>query len=277
MIKHLIISVFFILFCFYLTAQNFHTPVAAGYSKLTTYSSHHGDAFSFSGNQAALANAKNFSAGIYGERRFMLQELSLYNLAAALPTPSGNFGLRGSYYGNSEYNESQIGLAYGRNLGNIISIGAQFNYNFFQISGYGNSSAINFEAGIIFHVTEVLNIGLHAYNPTNARIGKNEEEKLPAVYTAGIGYDASVNFFFSGEIQKVEDQNVSINAGMQYKILDKIFARGGFTSATSSYYIGAGVMLKIFRIDATATLHPQLGITPGLMIIFNGNNKPGEK
>ena len=93
---------------------------------------------------------KNASAGVYGERRFMLDELSLYQLAIAVPTNSGNFGVKAGYFGFSDYNESQMGLAYARKLGSKVDIGVQFNYNGIQVSGYGNSSAINFEIGTDF-------------------------------------------------------------------------------------------------------------------------------
>ena len=72
---------------------------------------------------------KNASAGVYGERRFLLDELSLYQLAIAVPTNSGNFGVKAGYYGFSDYNESQMGLAYARKLGSKVDIGVQFNYN----------------------------------------------------------------------------------------------------------------------------------------------------
>jgi hypothetical protein len=257
-------------------AQSERTPVSNIYSSIVAYSTKHNDVFSFTHNGAALANANNISAGVFGERRFMLQELSLYNIAAAMPTATGNFGLSAGYFGGSDYNETVIGLAYGRKLGTKVSVGAQFNYNTFKVSGYGNASAINFGAGVIFHITEQLNVGVHTYNPTNSKIGKNEEEKLPAIYTAGIGYDVSDKFFFGGEIKKIEDQDVTVNAGVQYKFVDQLFARAGFSSGTTSYYLGLGVLLKSIRIDATASIHQQLGVTPGLMLIFNGSTKSEE-
>ena len=60
---------------------------------------------------------------------------------------------------------------------------------------------------------------------------------------------------------------------MQYSFDEKLFARAGFTSAASSYFLGLGVMLKNFRLDATASVHPQLGITPGLLLLFKGSEK----
>ncbi len=190
-----------------------------------------------------------------------------------LPTGSGSFGLLGSYAGSTEYNESSLGLAYGRKLGSKLNIGAQFNYYTIKVAGYGTASVINFEGGLLFHVTDQFHIGIHTYNPTGAPFKKNEEEKLPAIYTLGLGYEVSNKFFISGEIQKEEDQNLNVNAGIQYSFDEKLFARTGFSSAISTYFIGVGVMLKSFRLDATASVHPQLGVTPGLLLLFKGTKK----
>lgn len=254
---------------FIINGQTVRRPVAAVYAGLGAYSIDHVDAFSFTNNQASLAQMKSATAGVYGERRFMLNELGLYQLAIAVPTNSGNFGFKAGYFGFSEYNESQMGLAYARKLGSKVDIGVQFNYNGIRVSGYGNSSAINFEIGTIFHLTDKLNAGIHAYNPVGGKYGKNSEEKLASIYTVGVGYDASDKFFVSAEIEKEENQPVNVNAGMQYKFLLQFMARAGIATNTSNVYAGVGLFLKTFRLDVVASYHPQLGVTPGLLLIYD--------
>ena len=251
-------------------------PVAAVYAGLGSYSINHVDVFSFTNNQASLAQMKNAAAGVYGERRFMLDELSLYQLSIAVPTNSGNFGIKAGYFGFSDYNESQMGLAYARKLGSKVDIGVQFNYNGIQVSGYGNSSAINFEIGAIFHLADKLHAGVHAYNPVGGKYGKNSAEKLASIYTVGFGYEASDKFFISAEIEKEENQPVNINGGMQYKFLPQFMARGGISTNTSNVYAGVALFLKTFRLDVVASYHPQLGVTPGLMLVYNFSKSNNE-
>jgi hypothetical protein len=249
--------------------QTLRRPVAAPYTGLGTYSLNHNDVFSFTSNQASLAELKNAAAGVYGERRFLLNELNNYNATIAWLTHSGNFGLKASYFGSADYNETQLGLAYARKLGSKVDIGVQFNYNGIRVAGYGNSSAASFEAGSIFHITGKLYTGFHINNPVGGKFGKDQQEKLPSVYSVGFGYDASEIFFFSAEIIKEEDQPVDVKAGLQYKFIPQLLARVGMSSATSSVWFGVGLYLKSFRLDITASYHPQLGITPGLLLIFN--------
>lgn len=244
-------------------------PVAAGYAGTGAYSLNHGDVFSFTSNQASLAQLKNTAAGVYAERRFMLTELNYYTAVAGLVTSSGNFGLKTGYSGFTDYNETQLGLAYARKLGDKMDIGVQFNYNNIRIPVYGSASAISFEAGTVLHLTEKIHAGIQINNPVGGKFGKEQREKLPSVYSFGMGYDASEKFFASAEIIKEEDQPVNVNAGLQYKFLPQLLARMGIASATSFVWAGAGLSWKSFRVDVTASYHPQLGITPGLLLLFN--------
>lgn len=251
------------------SSQNLRRPVPATYAGLGAYSINHADIFSFTANQASLAQLKDFSAGVFGERRFLLSELNSYTAAMGLPTKSGNFGLKANYYGFSDYNETQLGLAYARKLGKKVDIGAQFNYNGLRIAGYGNDAAVSFEIGTVLHITDKLHAGVHLNNPVGGKFGKDQQEKLASVYTFGMGYEASEKVFVSTEIIKEEDQPVNVNAGIQYIFIPQLLARAGMSTAASTAWFGLGLSLKSFRIDVTTAYHQQLGITPGVMLIFN--------
>ena len=251
------------------TAQSLRYALAQPYISLSAYSVQQNNALSFTGNQAALAGVKNAGIGIYGERRFMLSETSVYTLAGSLPTRLGNFGLMINYAGFKNFNENKIGLAYARKLGKFLDVGVQFNYYSYRIPSYGNASTINFEIGAMMHVTDKLNAGIHVYNPVSGKLGKNSGEKLASAYKMGIGYDASDKFFISSEIIKEEDKPVNVIAGLQYRFAKQFFARAGFISETTSAYAGAGVAWKNLRLDISSSYHPQLGFSPGILLIMN--------
>lgn len=198
----------------------------------------------------------------------MLQELTSYSFGAVLPTSSGHFGLAGDYFGGRLYNESTVGLAYGRNLGSNVDVGLGFHYFSMKAAGYGAASTVTVDAGALFHLTDAVQTGVSVYNPVGMKIGKTGEEKLPSVYSAGIGYDASPQFYIGAEAQKVEDQLLSVNAGFQYLLAEKLVARAGIRSATSVYYFGFGIKMQRLRIDVAASFHPYLGVTPGLLLLY---------
>ncbi|MEO6406557.1 MAG: hypothetical protein ABIY51_06480 [Ferruginibacter sp.] len=266
-----LLSVFlFVSICSY--SQSLRYQVALPYISLGAYTTKQQDPFSFINNQAALAQTKAAGAGVYGERRFMLAENSAYGVAVAVPTSLGNIGLSVNYAGFANFNENKIGLAYARSLGSKLDLGVQFNYYGYRVPAYGNASAINFEIGAIMHISDKLNAGIHAYNPAGGKLGKSGDEKLAAAYKFGLGYDASDNFFVSTELIKEEGKAVNAIGGIRYQFMKQFFARVGFMSETGSGYGGVGVSWKNLRLDVTGSYHPQLGFSPGLMLIVNFKN-----
>lgn len=262
----------FILSNTFISGQALRSPVTGDYIGLGAYSKNHVDVFSFTQNQAALAQIKEGGVGVYGERRFLLAATSFYSSVVVLPTAQGNFGVQADYFGFKDYNESQIGLAYARSVGSNLDVGIKFNYYGFRIPSYVSSSTVNFEIGAIAHLTEKLNVGLHFYNPIGGKLSKTDNEKLSSIYKFGIGYEASEKFFISTEIIKEEDQPINVDAGFQYNFEKQFFVRAGTSTGTTNSYVGAGISWNNMRLDVTGSYHPQLGFTPGLMLILQFNN-----
>ncbi len=258
-------------------AQSLRKPLAASYIGLGAYSINHVDAFSFTSNQAALAQIKSAAIGVYGENRFLLNATNLYSAVVVMPSKQGNFGIQIDYFGFKDYNESQVGLAYARSLGNKLDVGVKFNYYSFRIPTYQSSSTVDFEIGAIAHLTDKLNAGIHFYNPVGGNLSKTVDEKLSSIYAFGLGYEASESFLLSAEIVKEEDVPISVNAGVQYNFEKQFFVRVGINSGIQSPYAGAGISWKDIRLDVSASYHPQLGISPGLMLVVNFKSKEIEK
>jgi hypothetical protein len=239
------------------------------YTSLGAYSVKQSDPFGFTNNQAALAQIKGATAGVFGERRFMLSENSVYSLAAAFPTSKGNFGVQVNYAGFKNFSENKAGLAYARKLGKLLDVGVQFNYYGYSVPQYGNSTSVNFEIGAILHFSDKLSGGVHAYNPVGGSLGKGGEEKLASAYKLGLGYDASENFYVSAEMVKEEDKPVNVITGVQYQFAKQFFARAGVMSETGSGFAGLGLGWKNMRLDISGSYHPQLGFSPGVLLVVN--------
>lgn len=261
------------IFCMDLYSQTLRYSISMPYLSLGAYSTKQSDPFAFTNNQGALAQVKAASIGVFGETRFMLKENSVYGFAATLPTNLGNFGLQLSYAGYNVFNENEIGLSYARKLGKLIDLGVQFNYYGYRISQYSNASTVNFELGIILHFSEKFNGGIHVYNPLGGMLGDSKNEKLASAYKLGFGYDVSNNFYVSADIMKEEDLPINVIGGVQYQFLKQFFARVGFMSITGSGFVGLGVGWKDLRLDISGSYHPQLGFSPGILLVVNFKEK----
>lgn len=269
--KNVVLAIFLCL-PFSIFSQALRQPLGASYVGLGAYSKQNTDVFSYLNNQAALVNSKTSGIGLYSERRFLLKETSLYVAAIVFPSKLGNFGVNLKYFGFKDYNEHQLGLAYAKSLGSKLDVGVQFNYYGYRVPSYNNASTVDFEIGLITHLSNSLHAGIHIYNPIGGRFNRTNG-KLSAAYKFGIGYDASDRFFVSTEITKEESYPVNVNAGIQYRFMHKFFARVGVSSATSNVYGGVGVAWNNFRVDIGGSYHPFLGWSPGLLLIMDFSKK----
>lgn len=265
--KHLLAFLVFIPAAIF--GQSARQPLSVKYTGLGAYSKNFTDIFSGTSNQAALAQIKSGGLGVYGERRFMLSELNQFSAIVALPTASGTFAFQGDYFGFASFNENQLGIAYGRTISKQVDIGIKLNYHTIAVAGYGNASAINFEGGALIHLTQQLHAGFHIYNPFSSKFNKNSNEKLASIYKTGLGYEVSDKFFISTEIVKPEDVPVSVNVGFQYNLQQSVLLRAGISTGTNNSFAGVGLRIGQLRLDVNASYHPQLGFTPGLLLLYN--------
>ncbi len=256
-----------------LFSQALRSPVSSAYELLNTYSIRHVDVFSFTNNTAALAQLKNFSIGAFAENRFGLKELNHFSAAAGWETNKGNFGLQSDYFGFSNFNEYQLGLAYARSLGESFDLGAQFNYFSYRIPSYGQYSTITFQVGAIGRLSEQLSVGIQVYNPVGGYLSKLNDEKLSSVYQFGLGYEPGENVILSATIEQEEGKSLNITGGIFYQFDKRFFARAGIRSDENIVFGAAGVAFDNLRVDIAVSHHPILGFSPGVMVIYQPPKK----
>lgn len=254
-------------------AQSLRTPVSSSYRLLNAYSTTQNDVFSFTYNTAALARQNGWGAGAYAENRFLSGEINHFSAVAGFETDRGNFGLQADYFGFSNFNEYQIGLAYARSMGEFFDIGAQFNYYSYRIPAYGQNGAVTFQLGAIGRLSDVLSVGLQVYNPVGGYLTKMNEEKLPSNYQFGIAYEPSSNVIVSATLQKEEGRDINVTAGVFYQFDKQFFALAGVRTENNMPFAAAGVAFNDMRIDISVSHHAQLGFSPGVMFIYQPAKK----
>lgn len=254
-------------------AQGIHKPVSSPYIQSGAYSKNFSTVLSPAGNIAALASIPEFSAGIFGERRFSLMETSFYYSLITLPTASGNFGFSARYFGYSQYNESEIGIHYARKLTNQVDIGAGFHYYQLRIPSYGRAGAYPVQLGAIFHISEMLHCGIQLYNPFNSKIGRRPENRLASAYSSGVGYEWSQQVFTSLSIVKEEGKKAAVQLSIQYKPLPVLTSSAGYVSTSDQFYFAIGYIWLSWRLDISTSFHPYLGLSSGLLLSYHLKNK----
>jgi hypothetical protein len=261
-----------ILFLFYLnevTSQMVRTSPSAIFPGLSAKGRRGSEAFLFAANQAALPDSAGLYIGILSERKFGLRELEAHQVAVLIPVHSAYVAVSGTYSGSLQYREGGLGLAYGLNLGSMVSAGVQFNHYVVRTKGYGGASTTTIEGGLKFRLTPQLQFGLHLYNPTRSKWSKGEGARLPQVYTLLLAYEVSEKVALQTALRKTEGAAAGVMCVLQYDFASRMIARAGIESATGSFFLGSGLQLRSWWLHLTISRHPQLGFTPGLMLTYH--------
>ncbi len=222
-------------------------------------------------NQAAMALVDKFSFGVSYENRFLTSETSHKNIGFIAPTKFGTLGLSVNYYGYSAYNELKAGLAYARSFGEILRIGLQLDYFSTHIGdGYGSNNKLTFELGAQSDLSEKLTLGAYVFNPIQAKIADNNQERLASIIRFGLAYSFDAPLMISVEAEKSSFINpVLFRLGLEYSIKSRFFLRAGIASRYEIFTFGIGMNFEHLKLNLSATMHESLGFSPQLGFIVN--------
>jgi hypothetical protein len=98
-------------------------------------------------------------------------------------------------------------------------------------------------------------------------------EKVATIMRLGFAYTPVKKLTLLAEIEKDLVFKPNIKLGVDYQIAEKFFLRGGFNSYPLRGTFGFGVHLKQFNLDAGASYHSFLGITPQLSLSYTFKKK----
>ena len=225
------------------------------------WSSHH--------NQAGLGWLTKVEAGVFAQNRFLVKEMNYMGFAYAHPVKSGAFALSFTNFGYSQYGESKLGLAYGLKFSERITGGVQINYHNTRIgNNYGSASVLSSEMGLQAKLTSKLELGLHLFNPTQAKLNDFNDERIPTIMRLGMAYTFSNKVFITLEAEKDIDFPANFKAGIEYKANEKIYLRGGIGASPTAATFGVGVYHKGLKFDLASSYHQVLGFIPEVSLTY---------
>jgi hypothetical protein len=267
--KFLCSFILIVLFAMNAQAGNDNSPVGGRSAAMGSASVALNDFWAVHNNQAGLAGFTDIAAGAYFENRFLMKELSRKVVAVVMPSRSGVFGLSFDNFGSSLYSENKVGLAFGRSFGSNFSAGIQLDYlNTHLSEGYGNHSAITFEAGVLAHINKNLALAAHVFNPLNVKLSKETGERVPSIIRLGAAYNFSEKLILTGEAEKNIDQEMQVKSGVEYRVVEQALVRAGITTNPMIYTFGCGIDLKKLKVDLSSSVHQVLGYSPQVSVCY---------
>lgn len=256
-------------FLFYPLYSQFNFPLGSRPAALANTYVMESDIWSVSHNQAGLGSYKHFAIGFHHENRFIVKEQSLHALALIVPVKSGTFGLSYSYFGFKEYNESKIGLGFGRTFGKRFSAGIQLNLHYlFLIEDYGNRNSLTVEGGLQYKPVDKIAFGLHVFNPTMSTISPYKQDTIPTTMRTGISFKPYKNLWLGFETEKSLDTELRLKGGIEYQVIESLFIRTGIITSPVQNTFGLGYEISWAKADIAFTRHEILGLTPHFTFQF---------
>lgn len=223
-------------------------------------------------NSACNSFTRKITVGAYFENRYLLKELSYRGLGVIIPTSQKDaFGLNLQQFGYSQYMESKVGLSYSKKFSESFAAGLQFDYLNTKIGeGLGSKNLFTFEIGLYSKLNKQLSLGFTAYNPARTKLSDYNDynEYIPVVLKLGAKYDFSENLFVISEIEKDLLNDPIIRFGIDYKLSEMFFVRGGISTGVVAYSFGMGMHVKDFNFDIATSVHQVLGASPQVSLQY---------
>ncbi|KAA9332233.1 hypothetical protein F0P96_12180 [Hymenobacter busanensis] len=245
-----------------------------------------GDLWAVGNNVAGLAQLTRPEVGVYAENRFLIPNLNNAALAAALPlgrqpegstattAPHGVAGLELQRFGDKRYSESRAGLGYAYRLG-LISVGARLDMLQLSIEGLGSRRTVAASLGGQADVVpQKLTFGVYLYNLNQAKLAEYQDERVPTVLRAGLGFRPTTKVLLVAETEKDIDRDADFRAGVEYQVVDALTVRAGIATLTEQVSAGFGLRFGQLRVDYGAQLHNVLGLSQHLNVNFRLGPKP---
>jgi opacity protein-like surface antigen len=218
------------------------------------------DGWSIFNNIGGLAKVEKSQATFSYDHRLNMDELTTLAAGAVIKGKNMALGLGVSSFGSEYFSQNQIGIGLSNQLG-IASLGIKVNYLQTSTEGFGRGGAAVIEFGGVAELTPELFFGAHVYNVNRAKYGKNSDDRLPTTVKAGLSYRPSSKVMVNLEAEKDILLDPLLKMGLEYNLLERVWARVGMNTNPGKFFFGIGFRPKRFHIDYAMTQHPSLGNT----------------
>ncbi|MGV3641454.1 MAG: hypothetical protein ACO1NZ_13095 [Adhaeribacter sp.] len=218
------------------------------------------DVWAVRNNIAGIAAGKKPALAAGAENRFNLKAFTTVSFVAALPLQTGTaLGLELSRFGDKIYNEQQAGLGLAHQLG-PVRLGLKATLWQVHLESLGSKRTLALSFGGQAEVVPQLSFAAHVFNFNQARLARDQEERLPTIMAAGLTYQPATKILLSLQAEKHISQPAGILAGLEYVLADKLALRTGLSPGRQTLSGGAGWKSRTLQVDYALGGHAALGL-----------------
>jgi len=188
---------------------------------------------------------------------FGLSELRAGAVSIVVPFSGGGTGLLAERMGGDLYRRIVLASGVGIGVGEGMAIGCGLSWHHESYERYGAASSVSVDAGCSMLIAD----GVFAGSSCTALATlAGDPDVAPARSTRlGISWEPNVHIRLSAEAQKELRHSLSLCAGIEYAIIDRLVVRGGLGDEPSRSAFGCTASVGPIRVSYAAAIHTELG------------------
>jgi hypothetical protein len=226
------------------------------------------DVWAISNNPAGIAALKRPALGAYAENRFHLKAFMTVSCQGVWPLrPGTGLGLELSRFGDRLYNEQQVGLGLGHQLG-PVRLGLKASVWQVHLEGLGSKRVVALSFGGQSEVIPHLTFAAYLFNLNQARLAAYQQERLPTRMAAALAYQPSGKLLLTLQAEKEIALPAELTGGLEYVVLDKLALRAGAQPGRRALTGGVGWKAKALQIDYALGGHAALGLRNQVSVAY---------
>ena len=207
-----------------------------------------GDEYSLFNNIGGLGRVENHAAFASYQNRYGISQFQVVGAGAVYASDIGTAGMGFYKFGDDIYSEQRVHFAFGNKI-QMVSLALGLDILQYTISTVGTSRALAIQFGGIAEISSQFRFGAHVFNLNQAKFDPETGEKVPTVMKGGFSYRPTDELMLNIEVEKELDFDEVFKAGIEYRIVEKVFVRTGISTHPFSGAFGVGFHPENLKFD----------------------------
>lgn len=227
------------------------------------------DIYSLGGNQAGIARIQKTTIGMVYVEHYLGTDISSQAGFLATPTKIGAFGFALHRFGLSEgYTELKASGTYAKAFGPALAMGISAHYHQLAIPSYGSNHTFSVDFGMQYRIHERITSAFHVSNVGRFTYENTLYAHVPTIFTVGSMITFSEQVLLCADLVYPWLGTVDGRFGLEYSLAHWLNLRGGISLEGFQQYMGFGFQHRDLRLDAAASIHRTLGLSPQIAVSY---------
>lgn len=210
------------------------------------------DGFALFNNPSALPVLDHSGICLAVQNRFWVSDLNVFQGAGHFKLNSNqHLGIGLTSMGIDGFSENHLTAGYGFKIIRPFSAGIRLNLTHYQLAERGSLFVPHADIGARYAVSQTFAVSMMYFNPFQIRRIRQYDEYFPGGIGLGFSHEVGSNLWLFTEISKVERSPVQYRFGIEWKWIEHLWIRSGYSHTNSAFSLGLGVAWKSLLVNVS--------------------------